>query len=357
MKKIIYISHVDWNWIKQRPQFLAEALEKNNVDVYKFYLWHYGRKSLQGNGDIITPRLFPVFKLPFSNRFKLFNKLSGFFIAMFFKFVIYLLKPDYVWVTSPTMAKYIGNNTKLIYDCMDDNAEFFTKGSWQYNEVVAEERSCVDKSDVVFCTSIKLQESIIDRYDCKAVLVRNAFGGKLLDAESASSDAVNCELKTTKACSCVYFGTISEWFDFESIIFALDNLADLTVSLYGPVEPNVHIPEHPKLIYKGVAEHSALYDISKEHDYLIMPFLLNDLILGVDPVKLYEYINFDANIISVEYPEIARFSNYVHFYSGKQALLNLLNSSPLKKYSIDERLQFLNENSWADRSSQVLSEI
>ena len=25
-KKILYIMHVDWNWIKQRPHFIAEEL-------------------------------------------------------------------------------------------------------------------------------------------------------------------------------------------------------------------------------------------------------------------------------------------------------------------------------------------
>ena len=26
MKKILYVTNVDWNWIKQRPQFIAENL-------------------------------------------------------------------------------------------------------------------------------------------------------------------------------------------------------------------------------------------------------------------------------------------------------------------------------------------
>ena len=33
--KILYISHVTWGWMKQRPQFIAEQLaKKNQVDVY-----------------------------------------------------------------------------------------------------------------------------------------------------------------------------------------------------------------------------------------------------------------------------------------------------------------------------------
>ena len=35
MKRILYLSHISWNWIKQRPQFIAEQLAKDYiVDVY-----------------------------------------------------------------------------------------------------------------------------------------------------------------------------------------------------------------------------------------------------------------------------------------------------------------------------------
>ena len=28
MKTILYLMHIDWNWIKQRPQYIAEGLSK-----------------------------------------------------------------------------------------------------------------------------------------------------------------------------------------------------------------------------------------------------------------------------------------------------------------------------------------
>ena len=47
--KILYLMAIDWNWIKQRPQFLVYELSKNNqVDV--LYLHEmFGKIQLQNN--------------------------------------------------------------------------------------------------------------------------------------------------------------------------------------------------------------------------------------------------------------------------------------------------------------------
>ncbi len=40
--------HIDWNWIKQRPQFIAEGLSKKyKVDVV--YKYSYRNKNYQQN--------------------------------------------------------------------------------------------------------------------------------------------------------------------------------------------------------------------------------------------------------------------------------------------------------------------
>ena len=45
MKKILYVMNVEWNWIKQRPHFIAEGLSKNyHVEV--LYRYWYNRKGL-----------------------------------------------------------------------------------------------------------------------------------------------------------------------------------------------------------------------------------------------------------------------------------------------------------------------
>ena len=48
-----------------------------------------------------------------------------------------------------------------------------------------------------------------------------------------------------------------------------------------------------KVIFHGPIEHSRLIENKELYDVLIMPFIRNELIESVDPVKLYEYIAFE----------------------------------------------------------------
>jgi hypothetical protein len=86
-----------------------------------------------------------------------------------------------------------------------------------------------------------------------------------------------------------------------------------------------------------------------------MPFLVTPLIEAVDPVTLYEYINFGKPILSVYYDEIERFMPFVHFYRSHDEALNIVSQlAALKigrKYSAVERKTFLDANTWAQRAA------
>ncbi len=50
--------------------------------------------------------------------------------------------------------------------------------------------------------------------------------------------------------------------------------------------------------FYGPIDDDKLYKNVQNFDCLIMPFKLNKLIFSVDPVKLYEYINYNKPIVS-----------------------------------------------------------
>lgn len=162
----------------------------------------------------------------------------------------------------------------------------------------------------------------------KIVLNRNAFDGVILN--------VNYENIRKDVYKIGYIGTISAWFDFESLYYTLDNIKNIEYHLIGPID-HKHRP-HERIKLYGPIKHEDLYSFAKEFDCFIMPFKLNELITSVDPVKLNEYINYNKSIISVYYDEIKRFSPFVSFYNNKEDLNTILqsmvNQNFPKKYSI-----------------------
>ena len=92
-----------------------------------------------------------------------------------------------------------------------------------------------------------------------------------------------------------------------------------------------------------------------------MPFLVNDVVRAVDPVKLYEYITFGKCIISVYYDELDHFRDYIYFYNTHDDYDNLMiylisNGFPTK-YNSKQQKKFLMENRWEERYKIIMNEI
>ena len=353
-QKILYIMHVDWRWIKQRPHFIAEGLS----DFYDVTVVHFCSKRYLFQNPFISDtnnnlNILPAFRLPLYQNSNIYN-LNKFYMQIYFKLLLKKYKPDIIWITYPQLYDYIPeNNCKIIYDCMDlatgfDFPEYFE------SKIMDLEEKLVKDSSIVFTSSKYLFNRLRDVYNCqnKLFLIRNAFGGEIITEKFDVEDSEK-KLGTYKI---GYVGTISKWFDFDNIKLTLDEIKNIEYHLIGPCELKSPLNEERIKLY-GVINHEDLYDYVKHFDCFIMPFKLNELVRSVDPVKLYEYINYNKPILSVYYEELDYFSQFISFYSNIDEFINLLKQMVEReftnKYKDLERIDFLNDNSWNVRINQI----
>ncbi len=351
-KKILYIMHVDWNWIKQRPHFLAEKLDLA-TDILVLYPFALTRTNLVPNKK--TVKTLPFFQLPF-RRYKLFDMLNTLLQKIFFFITINYFNPDIIWICHPSIYNYLPKefykNTTIVYDCMDDALAF--SDAIRNRKINAHMEKCLlNRADIVFASSKNLAQKIITRgcVPSKVTVVRNAFNGDIVKVNNKN----RAENRIFKIC---YIGTISDWIDFDSLLFCLDLLTNIEFHFIGPVSAS--IPNNDRLIFYGPTKHSNLVNLMLNYDCMIMPFKVNDLIVSVDPVKLYEYINYNKNIISIYYNELDRFDSFVYFYRDKfelkQVIKQLIQNNTIK-YSNIERLRFLHDNTWDIRNSLIIDKL
>lgn len=111
----------------------------------------------------------------------------------------------------------------------------------------------------------------------------------------------------------VYVGTIAAWFDFDSLLLMLSENPDANVVLIGPNE--VEIPVHERIHYLGTVDRQYIFSFLDAADCLIMPFVVNELIRSVNPVKLYEYIYANKPVLAPAYEETYQFEPYIYLYS------------------------------------------
>ena len=157
------------------------------------------------------------------------------------------------------------------------------------------------RADLILVTSQYLLNGIDGSSRRKACLVRNAFKGGGVVSKPSLSPGGTAQKKIRFG----YVGTISAWMDLPLLLESLERFDQIEYHLWGPV--GVQVPEHERVIVHGVIEHDRIADAVRDIDCLIMPFQVNDIVLAVDPEKMYEYISFGKNILSVYYPEVDRF--------------------------------------------------
>ena len=350
MQKIVYFCPVDWRWIKQRPQFLAEQLQRYG-EVSVIYPWRNRRKGLQKKTEA-SVRLHPYFALPTFGRsvpvVENFNHIIG------KKQIAYRLrveKPQILWLTMPWQVDLIPQNAgcPIVYDCMDDYAAISMQAGGR-QRIQQQEAKLVRKASLIFVSSLHLMDLLKERYGVeqrKLCLLRNGYsaGWPKYGRQKALPSG---RLKIG------YFGTIGRWFDFDTILKSLSAFDNVEYHLFGPTEKGVVIPRHERIAEHGVVEHDRIPEYAQALDVLIMPFIPNEIVQSVDPVKLYEYICLNKHILCIRYPEIERFEPFVEFYDTGEAymeqLRRLLEEKPAVKYTPQQAEAFLKDNSWAKRA-------
>lgn len=353
MKKMLYCMHVGWNWIKQRPHFIAEELS-NDFDMTIISEYSYRTKKVDSSSSLNSNiKIKEFYKIPLFDHFRFTETINNIYRKIFYSYWIRKEKPDYMYVMTPAAVKYLPSDfdgVKLVYDCMDDMLEFSD------NEKIKAytyelEKKLIDKADYVLASSEHLKDVLIKRYELvnPPIVVRNAYNGNIKELnKSVDNNKLNFEM--------CYFGTIAEWFNFDYIINVLNEIDNLEILLIGPLQSGTVIPQHERIKYIGSVEHKYLEEKTKDVDAFIMPFVVNDLIESVDPVKIYEYINFGKNILCVRYNEVLRFNDFVYFYddyeSFKSQILTMMSNRELK-YSSKDRIDFLKENTWEYRANLI----
>lgn len=343
---------IDWKWIFQRPQILSLMLEKD-YSVTTIYPKILRDRKLCSETSQMPQEFKEYFLIPFRDKFQLSRQLQTLILRICSGKIA---KYDIIWISYPTLFRVIPQNYKgiVVYDCMDNYSEMYSPGLFKnlgLSFLQKQELSLLKRADVVFASSSILLEKLKYRSFNKPTILRNGFISKNIFPPQKPQIKRNYHLG--------YIGTIAEWLNIELLQKSLKYFNNIKYSLIGPVSVT---PIHSdNIIYEGCVAHENLFEKVKTYDALLMPFYLNEIVLAVDPVKLYEYISYGKCIISIYYPEIARFRPFVYFYSNEEEYIDLIKNLSEAgfppKYDQITQKSFLAGNSWDVRYKTITQKL
>ena len=281
MKKIIFVSPVDFDSLKQRHQGLAQELAKNNYQIY-----FVNRLRSNGFSCKITKQEENIkvlsLKIPFKAASYPFIQNIAVKIALkLLKKKLHLNTSDCIlWLAEPSCAELTKEKwRKIIYDCCDLHGNFpnqRTKAWREYESIIA------DKSDLITLSHPFIKEHFTECQQNKCILLPNAT--------FFPTDKTNHQKDCNGKIKLLSSGAHYEWVDIDwlEMLASLEKV-ELHIAGKGRGKAFNQLLQNKNVVFHGELNSNQLLQLMKECNIGLIPFKDIELIKGVDPIKAYDY--------------------------------------------------------------------
>jgi len=295
------------NYMKRRPTHYAEILSRSNrvINISSASIRHYSRFT---NSCSWEEKIF--FRLP-GTRFRIIQKLNRWLYGIFFLRVVKCLpqKPIlwYFYSGNYDIVKSLPNKISILEIC-DDTPEFFADKSEIYKEVKQNEDKMTEMVDIVFTVSDHLkQKKTALRPDIKVIRNGVVFED-FADTPTLPHNPTD-ELFNLKGPVVGYCGAVAKWFDFDLVEVVANKLRDVHFVFLGRISPDkqpivARLNGKPNIHFLGEKPYDQLPHYLKYFELAHIPFIINELVAGVNPIKFYEYLAAGKRIVATPFPEI-----------------------------------------------------
>ncbi|WP_413480580.1 glycosyltransferase [Carnobacterium maltaromaticum] len=374
-KKILYISLVDWFWIKQRPHHIPEILsERDHVDFVCIRSWIKNDKTLQihdtseenldkvvfkinDNLTVYRKKILPKGAIPLIRTLNI-----NLFMKPFLSKLQKNNKYDAVILTHPSQFSFLDKikfkDTKIIYDCMDNYGAFTGAAS---STIASAEALLVKRADFVIVSSNNLKNKLTENYPNEAkklTVINNGVDMKTFTLNQTIDTKETEIVKANNRKKVAYIGTISDWVNISMIYKLAKEMSNVDFYVVGPLDRHINMDEYNDLdnmIFTGPQPYYTVPAIIKQMDVMIMPFVLNEVVESVNPVKIYEYLAMGKPVIATGYSETYQFANLIETYNTETEFAELLkNQLAINSDNpdlIEKRIAFASNNSWKQRAN------
>ena len=261
-----------------------------------------------------------------------------------------------VMTTLPHVAWLLGDvgERGTVYYCTDDYSHW---PSADRESLLAAEGALVARSDLVLAVSHKLVQRFEGHHRC-------CYFPHAVDAahfRSSAEMAAHARLRELPGPRIGFFGLIYEKLNFELLTAVARRFPEASLVMIGPVNycpesfaalPNVHLVGPQP--YADIPQWIAGLDV------LLLPYVLDEMILQSNPLKLRECLASGKPTVAVEVPEARRFEPHVRVASTLDEFVNAVGTAlhaPESAATIAARQQAVAGESWDSRAAELMDHL
>ncbi len=235
---------------------------------------------------------------------------------------------------------------KTIYEVIDNWSEFSKVGQadW-YDQNV--ETYIFQNTQLISATSSALWESAKTISGREVHLIQNAY-----ESGSFPQNVTPRDLPCGKL-TIGYFGHLtSSWFDWNLIVKTAQAHPDWMFHIIGyGYDLNMTLPSN--ILLPGKINHEDLPSYAANWNLAIIPFKITELSRGVDPIKVYEYLELRLPVVSCGMPHLTRMPYVQNAQTSDDFEKLILEASQITP---DPNViqNFLSKNTWKHRAENLL---
>jgi glycosyltransferase involved in cell wall biosynthesis len=331
--EMVCVSHVPWDGVWQRNQQTMSRMSEKEKVVYvraanaleiaanpRHLTSYFGRKITE---DLVV--VSPVI-LWGDTRFGLVRKFNRWILLSFIRFGMlragFTRLPLILWFYFPRSWYICGGlgESLVVYDIQD---EYLT---WTNatRDIGIREENLLKRSHIVFTGTNSLCRKK-RKYNENIHFIQNGVESEHFAVALKEETEVPEDIRDVPHPVIGYFGLIGDRIDCNILENLADKHPDWSIVLIGPVrEEMCSVPMRKNIICTGQREYETLPGYLKGFDVAVIPYLLNETTMDLNPTKLLEYMAGGRPVISTAMTDVVElFSDHVSVASSVEEFLEL----------------------------------
>lgn len=352
---LIWRGSFGWNVpLFQRPQQIANCLTDENCLVL------YEVTRMTDKVDFIQKEKDNLYLIDY--------EISKFELLLFEK-LKNVKKPKYLqlystcWdVKKEEVDMYVNNGFKMLYEYIDDlnpvlaGTEKLPKNVKDIHDYV------INNKDVLVVTSADLlYKDMVEKRKSTENIILSSNGVDITHFSSSNENCINImeEIKNNYKTIIGYYGALASWFDYDIVAKLANkypNIAFVLIGIkYDTSFDKSKIAEIPNVKYLGAVNYKELPLYANYFDIAWIPFVINEITLATNPIKVFEYMALDKYIITSALPECKKYRS-VNIANNLNEFCDLINnykSSFTNEYRTILKKE-AEENSWQHKAQEII---
>ncbi|MFN3649697.1 MAG: glycosyltransferase [Armatimonadota bacterium] len=259
-----------------------------------------------------------------------------------------------LWSFLPNAVEYAGRlgESLLVYYCIDEWSKF---GYLDGERMARMDEEICRKADVVFATAHSLKASR-EPFNAETLLALHGVDHEHFSRALLPETPPAPELAGLRGPVIGFFGLIQEWVDQELLAKLAARHPDWNVVIVGKSCVDTSALERiPNVRFLGRKPYSELPAYCKGFDVALIPFLVNDLTVHVNPIKLREYLSAGLSVVSTALPEVAPYGEHCRLAGDHEEFIRAVEEA--LRTDSPERRRARSEAMRAERWEQKVADL